>query len=326
MIVLSVFSLYKYMCMENKFKSPLCGIIPPLVTPLKDNETLDIESLERLIEHLIAGGVHGLFILGTTGEEQSLSYRVRKQMIEETCRINQGRLPVLACITDTSIIESINLANIAADCGASGVVSAPPYYFATGQPELAQFYEELVPQLPLPVFLYNMPSHVKVSFAPSTIHRIAQNQQVVGFKDSSANAVYFQSVMHTMKDRPDFAMLVGPEEITGECVLLGGHGGINGGANMFPELYVGMYNAAKAGNLPEVLRLQQYIMQISSSIYTVGQHGSSYLKGLKCALSILGVINDDFVASPFYKFHAPEREKIRQALDRLPFENGKLIL
>lgn len=314
------------MCMENKFKSPLCGIIPPLVTPLKDNETLDIESLERLIEHLIAGGVHGLFILGTTGEEQSLSYRVRKQMIEETCRINQGRLPVLACITDTSIIESINLANIAADCGASGVVSAPPYYFATGQPELAQFYEELVPQLPLPVFLYNMPSHVKVSFAPSTIHRIAQNQQVVGFKDSSANAVYFQSVMHTMKDRPDFAMLVGPEEITGECVLLGGHGGINGGANMFPELYVGMYNAAKAGNLPEVLRLQQYIMQISSSIYTVGQHGSSYLKGLKCALSILGIINDDFVASPFYKFHAPEREKIRQALDRLPIENGKLIL
>ena len=312
--------------MENKFKSPLCGIIPPLVTPLKDNETLDIESLERLIEHLIAGGVHGLFILGTTGEEQSLSYRVRKQMIEETCRINQGRLPVLACITDTSIIESINLANIAADCGASGVVSAPPYYFATGQPELAQFYEELVPQLPLPVFLYNMPSHVKVSFAPSTIHRIAQNQQVVGFKDSSANAVYFQSVMHTMKDRPDFAMLVGPEEITGECVLLGGHGGINGGANMFPELYVGMYNAAKTGNLPEVLRLQQYIMQISSSIYTVGQHGSSYLKGLKCALSILGVINDDFVASPFYKFHAPEREKIRQALERLPIENGKLIL
>ncbi len=314
------------MCMENKFKSPLCGIIPPLVTPLKDNETLDIESLERLIEHLIAGGVHGLFILGTTGEEQSLSYRVRKQMIEETCRINQGRLPVLACITDTSIIESINLANIAADFGASGVVSAPPYYFATGQPELAQFYEELVPQLPLPVFLYNMPSHVKVSFAPSTIHRIAQNQQVVGFKDSSANAVYFQSVMHTMKDRPDFAMLVGPEEITGECVLLGGHGGINGGANMFPELYVGMYNAAKAGNLPEVLRLQQYIMQISSSIYTVGQHGSSYLKGLKCALSILGVINDDFVASPFYKFHALEREKIRQALERLPIENGKLIL
>ena len=304
--------------------TPLCGIIPPLVTPLKNNETLDVESLERLIEHLIAGGVHGLFILGTTGEEQSLSYQVRKQMIQESCRINRGRLPLLVCITDTSIVESIRLAQVAADCGADGVVSAPPYYFATGQPELAQFYEELVPQLPLPVFLYNMPSHVKVSFAPDTVRRIAQNPRVIGFKDSSANAVYFQSVMYKMKERPDFAMLVGPEEITGECVLLGGHGGINGGANMFPELYVGMYDAAKAHDIDRVLRLQQYIMQISTSIYTVGQHGSSYLKGLKCALSILGVINDDFVASPFYKFNAPERDKIRQALAALPIENGKL--
>ena len=303
---------------QRNFKRPLSGIIPPLVTPLKDNETLDVESLERLIEHLIEGGVHGLFVLGTTGEEQSLSYDVRKQMIKESCRINRGRLPLLACITDTSIEESIRLAKKAADYGADGVVSAPPYYFATGQPELAQFYEELVPQLPLPVFLYNMPSHVKVSFAPDTVARIAKNEQVVGFKDSSANTVYFQSVMFKMQHRKDFAMLVGPEEITGECVLLGAQGGINGGANMFPELYVAMYNAASV--------LQQLIMQISTSIYTVGRHGSSYLKGLKCALSLLGIINDDFVASPFYKFEAPERDKIRAALDALPIKNGKLQL
>jgi len=307
-------------------KTPLQGIIPPLVTPLKDNETLDVASLENLIEHLIAGGVHGLFILGTTGEEQSLSYGIRKQMIQEAARINHGRLPLLVCVTDTSIVESIRLAGVAADCGADGVVSAPPYYFATGQPELAQFYEELVPQLPLPVFLYNMPSHVKVSFAPDTVRRIAQLPQVVGFKDSSANAVYFQSVMYKMQHRPDFAMLVGPEEITGECVLLGAHGGINGGANMFPELYVAMYDAARAGNLARVRQLQQFIMQISTSIYTVGQHGSSYLKGLKCALSLLGIIADDFVASPFYKFNAPEREKISQALSALPIENGKLCI
>ena len=121
-------------------KQPLCGIVPPLVTPLRDNETLDVKSLERLINHLIDGGVHGLFILGTTGEEQSLSYSMRQQMIRETCRINAGRLPVLVCITDTSLVESIRLADVAAECGADALVSAPPYYFATGQPELAQFY------------------------------------------------------------------------------------------------------------------------------------------------------------------------------------------
>ncbi len=214
--------------MENTLKKPMTGIIPPLVTPLLDNDKLDIDGLERLIERLIKGGVHGLFILGTTGEAQSISYRLRHEMIKETCRINAG------------------------------------------------------------------------------------------FKDSSANAVYFQSVMYAMKDRQDFAMLVGPEEITAECVLLGGHGGINGGANMFPELYVDLYHAAVARDMETVSRLQPLVMQISSSIYTVGQHGSSYLKGLKCALSLLGVC-DDFVAAPFHRFNVPEREKIRKALEALPF-------
>ena len=304
--------------MTDLMKKPLSGIVPPLVTPLLDNETVDIESLERLIEHLIAGGVHGLFVLGTTGEEQSLSYKVRETMIRESCRINAGRLPILVCITDTSIVESIKLANVAKECGADGLVSAPPYYFATGQPELAQFYEELVPQLPLPVFLYNMPSHVKVSFAPATVARLAKMPQVVGLKDSSANAVYFQSVMYAVrKVNPNFAMFCGPEEITGELVLMGADGGVNGGANMFPELYVAMYNAAKAHDIDTLVSLQQRIMQISSTIYTVGNHGSSYLKGLKCACQQLGIINNDFVASPFYKFEQPERDNITLALAKL---------
>lgn len=299
-------------------KLNLNGIVPPLVTPLLDNETVDIESLERLIDHLIDGGVHGLFVLGTTGEEQSLSYRVRETMIRESCRINAGRLPILVCITDTSIVESIKLAQVAAECGADGLVSAPPYYFATGQPELAQFYEELVPQLPLPVFLYNMPSHVKVSFAPETVARLAKMPQVVGLKDSSANATYFQSVMYeARKVNPDFLMFCGPEEMTGELVLMGANGGVNGGANMFPKLYVSMYDAAMAKDVEKLISLQKVIMQISRSIYTIGSHGSSYLKGLKCACQQLGVINDDFVASPFYKFHQPEREKVAKALEEI---------
>ncbi len=313
--------------MIDLMKTPLSGIVPPLVTPLVDNETVDVPSLERLIEHLIAGGVHGLFVLGTTGEEQSVSFSVREQMIRESCRINNGRLPILVCITETSIVEAVNLANIAKECGADGLVSAPPYYFATGQPELAQFYEELVPQLPLPVFLYNMPSHVKVNFAPETVARLAKMKQVVGLKDSSANGVYFQSVMYeARKVNPDFMMFCGPEEMTGECVMMGANGGVNGGANMFPELYVAMYNAAKEKNVEKLVELQRIIMQISRTIYTIGRHGSSYLKGLKCACQQLGVIDDDFVASPFYKFDKPERDKVTIALAKLNMEHGKLKL
>ena len=302
--------------MNNKMNIPLSGIIPPLVTPLLDDDVLDVEGLQKLIEHLIAGGVHALFVLGTTGEAQSLSYKLRVEMIKNTCRITKGRLPVLVCISDTSIVESVNLARIAADNGADAVVSAPPYYFAAGQPELIEFYENLTPQLPLPLFLYNMPTHTKVNFAPATIQRIAEDPRVIGFKDSSANAVYFQSVMYALKERQDFSMLVGPEEIMAESVLLGAHGGVNGGANMFPELYVELYNAAKNTNLEELKRLQEKVMQISATIYTVGQHGSSYLKGLKCALNLLGICSD-YVAAPFHKFEQREREKIWKALQKL---------
>ena len=302
--------------MNCKMNAPLSRIIPSLVTPLLDDDVLDVEGLNRLIEHLIAGGVHALFVLGTTGEAQSLSYKLRVEMIKNTCRITKGRLPVLVCISDTSIVESVNLARIAADNGADAVVSAPPYYFAAGQPELIEFYENLTPQLPLPLFLYNMPTHTKVNFAPATIQRIAEDPRVIGFKDSSANAVYFQSVMYAMKERQDFSMLVGPEEIMAESVLLGAHGGVNGGANMFPELYVELYNAAKNTNLEELKRLQEKIMQISATIYTVGQHGSSYLKGLKCALNLLGICSD-YVAAPFHKFEQREREKIWKALQKL---------
>ena len=295
----------------------LRGIVPPLVTPLLDNNTLDLEGVEKLVEHVIAGGVNGLFILGTTGEAQSLSYELRVEMIKQTARILEDRLPLLVGISDTSLADSISLSQVAADAGADALVSAPPYYFATGQPELAEFYESLIPQLELPIYLYNMPSHTKVNFAPSTIHRIAENEKVIGFKDSSANGTYFQQVMYEMRDRKDFSIFVGPEEMMAEVVLMGAHGGVNGGANMFPKLYVDLYKAAASQNMAEVKRLQAIVMQISATIYSVGSFGSSYLKGVKCGLSVLGICND-FLASPFNKFDEDHRNRIRLAIENLP--------
>jgi dihydrodipicolinate synthase/N-acetylneuraminate lyase len=298
----------------NKFShKPLKGIVPPIVTPLNDIDTLDVAGLERLIEHIIAGGVSGIFILGTTGEFSSLSYKLRYELIERVCKQVNSRIPVLVGITDTSIIESANMANKAADCGAAAVVSAPPYYYATGQPELIEYYQKLVPHLPLPLYLYNMPVHTKIMIEPQTVKKIAEMPNVVGLKDSSANAVYFRLVQYAMRDNPEFELFMGPEEITAEAVLLGASGGVNGGANMFPKLYVDMYNAAVAKDLDKLKPLQDKILQISSSIYTVGRFGSSYLKGLKCALSLMGICND-FLADPFHKFKEEERLKIKQAL------------
>ena len=119
-----------------------------------------------------------------------------------------------------------------------------------------------------------------------------------------------------LRNRPDFTFMVGPEEIMPEFVLTGGHGGVNGGANLFPKLYVDLYNASVNKDFEQIEKLRNKVMQISTSIYNVGSYGSSYLKGLKCALSVKGICND-FMAEPFHRFKQEERNKIIKALDAL---------
>src|ERR1700734_2863123 len=108
---------------------PLRGIIPPLATPLASIDALDVPGLEKLIEHILGGGAHALFILGTTGEGPALSYRLRRELIERVCRQTADRVPVLVGITDTSFVEAVNLAQFAAEAGAKILVLAPPFYY-----------------------------------------------------------------------------------------------------------------------------------------------------------------------------------------------------
>lgn len=286
------------------------GIIPPMVTPLlSDNVSLDNEGVKQLVEHLIGGGVHGIFILGTTGESTSLSYATRRQLIIETCAIVNNRVPVFVGITDTSIEESIQLADVAKASGAAAVVAAPPYYYGLGQEELFKYYWKLANQLSLPLFLYNMPSHTKINIDVKTVVRLSEHTNIIGLKDSSANAVYFHSLIHLLKAKPQFSLLVGPEEITAEIVLMGGHGGVNGGANLFPELYVALYNAALTRDFERIAVLQHLVMEISTKIYTLGSYGSSYLKGVKGALSALGIIESN-IAMPFSAFEEKEMTQV----------------
>jgi len=292
------------------------GIIPPMVTPLKDWDTLDNQGIEKLINHILNGGVHGLFVLGTTGEAPSLSHQLRKEVIKRTLDQVGTKVPVLVGITDTSFIETINIAEFAAEAGASAVVLAPPYYFPAGQYELIEYIEHLEQRLPLPLFLYNMPTHTKMIFEPETVKKASELPGVIGLKDSSGNMVYFHQLQQLFKDQDDFKLFVGPEELLGETLVLGGHGGVCGGANLIPELYVSMYETSKAGDLKKMSELHERIMQVSSSIYSVGKYKSSYLKGLKCALSIMDICND-FMAEPFHKFREPERGIIRQHLIEL---------
>lgn len=293
----------------------LQGIIPPLVTPLADRDTLDTAGLERLVEHVIAGGVSGLFVLGSTGEAPSLSYRLRRGLIERVCRQAGGRLPVWVGITDTAFEESVALARFAAGAGADGLVLSTPYYFPAGQTELKEYVRHLAPELPLPLMLYNMPSLTKVWFEIGTLRELAELDGIAGVKDSSGDLGYFAELVGLKAERPDWRMFMGPEHLLADAVKLGGDGGVNGGANVFPRLFVDAWRAADARDEEALPLLMQRIGSLQR-IYEIGKYASRHIKATKSALSILGICSD-FMAEPFHRFKEPERERVAAVLHDL---------
>ncbi len=293
----------------------LRGIVPPLVTPLLDRDTIDVEGTKRLIEHVIAGGVSGIFILGTTGEAPSLSYRLRREFIQLACDSVAQRVPVLAGVTDTSFVETVELAEFAKGAGVSTVVLSTPYYFPAGQTELARYIGQLLPELSLPLMLYNMPSLTKVWFEIDTLKSLAHHQQIVGVKDSSGDIKYFEQLLTLKKIRPDWSILIGPELLTAQAVKMGGDGGVNGGANVYPNLFVELFKAADSGDEAGVAVLQQRVEKLQQ-IYDVGKYASRHIKATKCALSLLGICSDH-MAEPFNHFLPPERAQVKAIIDRL---------
>src|SRR6185369_2010553 len=128
----------------------------------------------------------------------------------------------------------------------------------------------------LPLFLYNMPTHTKTFFETDTVRRGMEIPNIIGIKDSSGNMLYYHQLVRLLAQRPEWSLLMGPEELLGESVLLGGHGGVCGGANLCPRLYVDLYEAALARDVARVADLHSRVMEISSSLYRVGRHSSAF--------------------------------------------------
>ena len=296
-------------------KYTLKGIIPPVVTPLIDNNTIDVKGLENLIEHMLSGGVHGLFILGTTGEATCLSYELRKELIKRTSELVKDRVPVVVGITDTSMDGSLEIADYSADMGFDGLVIAPPYYMPIAQEEMREYLEILVPKLPLPFLIYDIPACTKMHMSIETIRK-AKELGAIGVKDSSGDMSYLYSLIEEFKDSPDFSIIVGTEIFLPETVLHGGHGAIAGGANMFPKLYVDLYNASVERDLDKIEILRNKVLLVIDTIYGVGKNTSRIVKGTKCALSVMGICND-YMALPFKQFGKDDRRKIEKFIEEL---------
>ena len=295
----------------------LSGIIPPMVTPLTSNRALDKDGVAKMVEHLVGGGVDGLFLLGTTGEGPHLPYALRRELVAETCRAVAGRIPVLVGITETDMDDALAFARDCHGFGAAAAVAAPPYYFKLSQGECVAWYTALADRLDMPLVIYNMPSHTDTTLSPATIAQLAAHPNIVALKDSSGSISLFNKVRVAIEPfAGKFAMFMGPDAAVGEAVMMGADGGVCTGANLWPRLFKDLYLAAKAGDTARVRELQRFTTDANKRLYAIGSGHSSIVKGVKAALAEMGLIQN-VLATPFTPFSGKELETVREAVRTL---------
>ena len=305
----------------------LSGLIPPMVTPLDAKLRLDKKGTRNMVNHLLKGGVDGIFLLGTTGEGPHLSYAIREELVKTVCGLVKGRVPVLVGITETDLDDAVAFAARCKAHGASAVVAAPPYYFKLTQAECVAWFTEMADRLPLPLVIYDMPAHTDTVIEPTTIAKLAAHTNIIAMKDSSSVIALFNKFRLVVGTdgasggpaplpKDGFSLFMGPDEAMGEAVLLGADGGVCTGANLWPAQFKAMYLAAKAGDVEKVRRLQRFTTMSSYLLYGLGQGQIGFLKGVKCALAEMGLIQN-VLSAPFTPFAGREREHVKAALKKL---------
>jgi 4-hydroxy-tetrahydrodipicolinate synthase len=221
------------------------------------------------------------------------------------CEAVAGRVPIVVNVSDTAFGHSVRLAEEAAKNGAVAVAISPPSYFPVDQLQLRTYIAHFAELSPLPVFLYNIPQFAHTPFTEETVCELAELPNVIGLKNSNNSLDYLRTVHTKLKQRADFTVLVGNEETLLPALTIGADGGVCGGANMFPKLFVQLFDAATNGRASEAERIQQTVLQVSKAVYAVGAAETSYLRGLKRALTLLGLIQD-VLAEPLQNFNMAE--------------------
>ena len=286
------------------------GIFAPTITPLDEKERVDELGFVNQLNRLIDNGVHGIYLLGTSGEFTTLTNAERERAMDIAVKAVGGRVPIICGVMDTSTQRVIQNIEIAEQFGVDTVAATPGYYYSsTDDADLIEFYKTIAASTELPVFIYNIPSTVKTAIKPQVVAELAEDcDNIVGIKDSSGDWTNCLSLLTLLGDRTDFAIMLGSHTALGAAVLFGADGGVVSIANVAPKESVALYNAAKARDIDEVHRLQKLLLRLSK-MYTYGQGVS----GMKACLEILGVCSAR-TTSPLLPISDAAKAELRQLL------------
>jgi 4-hydroxy-tetrahydrodipicolinate synthase len=289
----------------------LSGIIPPVVTPMQANEDLDLPRLRAVINHQLAKGVHGIFVLGTTGEFYSLDDGEKQQVIVAAVEVVNKRGPVLAGTGAETTREAIRHTKMAAKAGADVVSVITPYYISPTQAEIADHYRRVADSSTVPVMLYNNPSvcgGVKIDI--ETVARLAEHPNIIGAKDSSGdlqNLIEYVRVSNPAK----FAVFQGRDTLILPALQFGAAGAVPGTCNIVPDFCVGIYEAFRRGDAAAAQALQLKLSPLRLALAIGTGPGT-----IKAAMNVLGQ-NVGPSRLPIAPLPPEKQEKLRAILRQM---------
>lgn len=289
------------------------GVVPPVVTPLNTDFTVDYPSFTRVLENLIEAGVHGLFVLGSTSEVVFHDADNRKSILEHTIKITNGRVPVLVGTIDPTTDRVINHSRIAKSAGADAVVVTAPFYARTNQSETIDHFRYIKDAVDLPVIAYDIPVCVGMKLERKTTVTLAREGAISGLKDSSGDDGNLRYVLADMQDDANFFGMTGSEIVVDSVLAMGAHGVVPGLANVDPHGYVKLWNLVQSGDFAGARAEQERLCKLFEIVWiSTGRTsaGSAGVGAFKTAMRQLGIIANNTMARPQRHLNAEETSKV----------------
>ena len=253
-----------------------------LITPFKQDQSVDVEALSRIVNHVVENGADFLVALGTTSEAPTLSADEKKMVVDVILTANNGRLPVMLGLggnNTQSVIDAIKSQDFT---GIDGILSVVPYYNKPNQRGMKAHFEAIAEASPVPVVVYNVPGRVGVNLQASTCVALAQHPNIIAVKEASGN---LQQIMEILRDKPtDFDVLSGDDGITQPLMALGAQGVISVAANAYTKPFCQMMKAMREGRNDEALRLHYAMLRMNQLIFADGNPA-----GIKCLMHQMGL-------------------------------------
>ncbi len=283
----------------------LRGVLPPLITPLTDDQGLDEAAFQRQLRRCLDAGCTGVFVNGSSGEGPWLTSAQRRRAVE--LAVAEGTI-VLAGVMLPGTSMTLEAAADAERAGADAIVVAAPYYFGAGDSTIVRHIETVAAAAGVPLILYNIPQCTHNPLTPAVVAELAANPRVVGIKDSSGDMALFKSHL-ALRERHDFRVLQGAEEAMGESLRLGADGLVPGTGNVAPEVFVRLVRAVREGDQATATSAEQMIHELTR-IYAIAP---SFAAAMKAAVSVLGVCSST-TAAPLLPATEEQTEQVAAVL------------